>query len=168
MSMKKTKLNYNLLTELKNIFDELNRKYFNDSLKHPLLQWNSRLRSSAGRFIPGTRLKKPTIEVALYLVDEKDSENLIRDTIGHEMIHMWLWQNKKPYGHTSQFKEKMNEMGVSLYNTVPKISNPKYIYTCPNCSKKYPAIRKWKNIACLNCCKKYSNGKYDTRFSLTL
>ena len=80
---------------LEQVFERINRKYFDGFLEQPTLVWNSRLRSSAGRFIPGSRkyfLENPAIiELASYLLNETAAEKLIEDTIAHEMIHYWLW-----------------------------------------------------------------------------
>jgi SprT-like protein len=157
---------------LRQIFDDLNQKHFDGFLDAPLLGWNSRLRSSAGRFIPGSRrffrLKPAKIEVASYLIQEHDGKRHIVDTIAHEMIHYWLWVRGRPYGHTEEFYRKMKQVGASRYNPVPKVRPPKYFYQCPNCSQEFPARRKLGTLACLSCCKKFSGGKFDRRFKLIL
>lgn len=157
---------------LRQIFDDLNEKHFDGFLDAPVLSWNSRLRTSAGRFIPGSRrffrLKPPEIEVASYLKTETDGERHIIDTIAHEMIHYWLWVRKKPYGHTDEFYRKMKQMGASRYNPVPKLRPPKYFYQCPGCEQEFPARRKLGTLACLTCCKKHAGGRYDSRFKLVM
>ena len=157
---------------LEAIFQEINEKHFDGFLDAPLLEWNSRLRSSAGRFVPGSRKffrqAPPKIEVASYLLGEPGAEAHIRDTVAHEMIHLWLWIRKRPYGHTEEFLAKMREMGATRYNPVPKLRGPKYIYRCPNCGKDFPARRKLGVLACLECCRKESNGRFDRRFRLEL
>jgi predicted SprT family Zn-dependent metalloprotease len=102
------------------------------------------------------------------LLEEADGIERVRDTIGHEMIHYWLWSRRRPYGHSDEFYAKMQEMGVSRYNTVPRRRPVKYVYVCPSCSKEFPARRRLKALACADCCKKHSNGRYDSRFKLVL
>lgn len=152
------------------IFEEINREHFDGFLDSPALVWNSRLRSSAGRFVPGSRRwfreAPPKIEVASYLMEEEKSVALIRDTIAHEMIHYWLWVRRRPYGHTDEFYVKMEEMGVSRYNPVPRLRAPKYLYRCPACEKDFPTRRRLGVLACLECCRKETNGKFDHRFKL--
>ena len=50
------------------IFAQINERHFDGFLDLPTLQWNSRLRSSAGRFFPGSRKWliefPPKIEIA--------------------------------------------------------------------------------------------------------
>lgn len=157
---------------LEQVFERINRKYFDGFLEQPTLVWNSRLRSSAGRFIPGSRkyfLENPAIiELASYLLNETAAEKLIEDTIAHEMIHYWLWLRKRPYGHTDEFFAKMKLIGCSRYNTAPRLRPVRYIYHCASCEKPFPVKKILKNLACSECCRKYSNGKYDRRFQLLL
>lgn len=146
-------------------FEEINLTYFDGFLEVPELKINARLRSSAGRFIPGHRkffkVGPPVIEVASYLLHLADSEKHVRDTIAHEMIHYWLWVRKKPFGHTPEFWSKMQLMGVSRYNPVPR-----YAYRCPACENEFLARRRLGSLACEKCCKQHANGRYDSRFKL--
>ena len=158
------------LPKLEDFFTDINSEHFEGLLSAPFLKWNSRLRTSAGRFIPARqslwKVRPPTIEIALYLVEERKAFELIKDTIAHEMIHYWLWLRRRPYGHTSEFIRKMREMGVSRYNPVPRRRPYRYAYRCPNCFKEFLARRKLKLLACAACCKKFSHGRYDFRFKL--
>jgi SprT protein len=154
------------------VFQKINQESFDGFLELPKLIWNSRLRSSAGRFVPGRRKflhqNPPTIEIASYLIEETQAKDLIYDTMAHEMIHYWLWVRQKPYGHTPEFLAKMKLMGVSRYNSVPRTRPHKYIYKCPACSKDFPAKRRLGTLACANCCKQYAGGRFDVRFKLFL
>ncbi|MCM2324669.1 MAG: SprT-like domain-containing protein [Oligoflexia bacterium] len=153
-------------------FEKINLAHFDGFLEVPRLRWNPRLRTSAGRFIPGSRKfpreLSPIIEVASYLQEEPEATTLIENTIGHEMIHYWLWVRRQPYGHTSEFLEKMRQMGVSRYNPVPRRRPYRYIYRCSFCGTEFPARRKLGPLACARCCKEHSQGRYDVRFKLQL
>ena len=173
-------------------FDEINARHFDGFLDRPVLRFNSRLRSSAGRFIPGARsstsfnfrasmresfragfgggaeARPPVIELATYLFEEAEAEKHLKDTLAHEMIHLWLWVRRRPYGHTDEFWTKMTAMGVSRYNPVPRTRPPRYLYGCPACGTEYPARRKLGPLACARCCKAHSGGRYDARFRLAL
>lgn len=154
------------------LFEEINQKHFEGFLDPPILHWNSRLRSSAGRFIPGSRkfprAFPPKIDIASYLIEEKNALDLIKDTLAHEVIHYWLWVRRRPYGHSSEFLSKMKQMGVSRYNPVPRLRPLKYLYQCQTCNKDFPARRKLGPLACADCCKRYADGNYDVRFKLVL
>jgi predicted SprT family Zn-dependent metalloprotease len=157
-------------------FDRINAEHFSGILKRDQLtiRWNSRLRSSAGRFTPGKRMMlfswnlPARIEIAFYLLEEPNAIVHIRDTLAHEMIHYWLWVRKRPYGHTEEFVKKMREMGVSRYNQVPKKRPYKYIYHCLACFKEYPARRRLGRLACGSCCRTLNRGRYDESFRLVL
>lgn len=186
-------------TELAKLFQQLNEQHFDGFLDLPDLKWNSRLRSSAGRFIPGRSEQKrgknkgsltarlaamagisragthsvaaqrpAQIEVATYLAQEGESARHIRDTLAHEMIHYWLWVRGRPYGHTPEFYEKMEQVGTTRYNPVPRTRPYKYSYRCPNCAENFQARRKLGPLACAKCCKSHSGGRYDSRFQLKL
>jgi predicted SprT family Zn-dependent metalloprotease len=161
-----------LVCSLVPLFREVNERFFDGFLDCPDLVWNTRLRSSAGRFVPGSRRYFITfpakIEIASYLMEEANADELIRDTLAHEMIHYWLWVRKRPYGHSPEFLTKMKEMGVSRYNSVPRVRPPKYLYQCLACSRDFPARKRLGPLACAICCKAYSGGRYDARFKLVL
>jgi predicted SprT family Zn-dependent metalloprotease len=110
----------------------------------------------------------PKIEIASYLLEEVQAHHHVYDTLAHEMIHYWLWVRRRPYGHTPEFLEKMRLMGVLRYNPIPRKRPHKYQYQCGFCQQIFPARKKLGALACLACCKKYSNGKYDIRFKLVL
>lgn len=159
------------LPDLTPYFDRINHQHFAGLLEPVELKWNRRLSKASGRFIPlrkrmGYRLEA-CIELASFLAFRPDFENQIENTMGHEMIHYWLWLRGQPYGHTAEFIRKMEEMGVSRYNRVTHQSISRYRYTCPVCSVGVDSSRILKgNLACSLCCKKYNNGRYDPRFKM--
>ena len=152
--------------DLVRIFSEWNLREFGGQLRIPTVRFNSRLKTSAGRFIPHP--SGAIIEIASYLCEEENGENMIKDTLGHEMIHFWLWVNEKPYGHTSEFKEKMEAIGVSRYNSVPRHRPFKHIYTCKSCEQKIFVRKKLTKAACAACCNQYAEGKYHSHYILRL
>ena len=154
------------------IFDELNRVHFADELPQPSLSWNSRLSSTAGRFVPGRPnplfYRAPEIEVASYLRDLPDGEMHVRDTVLHEMIHYVLWFRRRPYGHTPEFHQILKRVGAKRFNPVPKVRPVKHWYECPSCRLQIPARRKMGSSACLRCCEKYNRGEFSGKFRLRL
>ena len=152
--------------DLVRIFSEWNLKSFGGKLPVPEIRWNARLRSSAGRFIPSR--KRCIIEIATYLITEDHAETLIRDTMGHEMIHYLLWHKRLPYGHTPEFHKIMKEIGVSRYNPVPKHRPFKHVYACTSCEQKIFARKRLQGAACAACCNQYAEGKYEARYKLHL
>lgn len=155
---------------LNQIFQELNLRHFQNELPIPTLNWNSRLRSTAGRFAPGStnpfRPRAPLIEIASYLESIPEGQYHVRDTMLHEMVHYYLWFKKKPYGHTAEFHSILKRVGARRYNPVPKLSPVKHWYECPRCLIKVPARRKLSPSACAACCKKFNHGEYSSQFLL--
>lgn len=150
----------------------MNQQHFRSILPLPTLSWNGRLRSSAGRFFPGSRRDPnaipPRIEIASYLRTEAEAKRLVEDTLLHEMIHYWLWHHRRPYGHTAEFKQWLKKTGASRYNSVARIRPPAYMYACPACMRDFPARKRLRTVACKVCCDRFSNGKFDARFKLFL
>jgi predicted SprT family Zn-dependent metalloprotease len=152
--------------DLIRIFTDWNLRSFSGELPLPEIRWNSRLKTSAGRFIPDR--SRSIIEVATYLREEPNAEHLIRDTIGHEMIHFWLWERRMPYGHTPEFHRKMEEIGVSRYNSVPRHRPFKYCYECGSCGQRIFTRKSIRRAACAACCNAYNGGEFHSRFQLKL
>ncbi|MBU6154794.1 MAG: SprT-like domain-containing protein [Bdellovibrionales bacterium] len=152
--------------DLEKMFGDWNQEGFEGELSIPKIRWNPRLRTSAGRFIPDP--SGCVIEVASYLRDELDAEKLIRDTLGHEMIHYWLFVKNLPYGHTSLFHQKMEQIGVSRYNPVPKHRPFKHCYECRGCGQRIFVRKRLRLAACAACCNLHADGCYDPRFKLKL
>jgi len=152
--------------DLVRIFSEWNLKSFGGKLPVPVVRFNARLKTSAGRFIPDP--KRAIIEIAEYLLEEPDAEELIRDTMGHEMIHYLLWVQKKPYGHTPEFHKMMEAIGVSRYNSVPKHRPFKHCYVCESCEQKILVRKRLRAAACASCCNQYAGGKYKAQYKLKL
>lgn len=155
---------------LETLFQQLNEQYFEGKLPPLKLNWNSKLRTTAGRFSPGSRNplrpREAFIEVAHYLKSLSDGNQHIRDTLLHEMIHYWLWWSKKPYGHTKEFYQIMKRVGAKRFNPVPKESAIKYWYECQNCKVRLPARKKLGRVACASCCKKYNKNQFAEKFLL--
>lgn len=155
---------------LEQLFQELNLRHFQGELPLLKLTWNPRLRSTAGRFGPGSRNplrpRAPLIEIAAYLEKIPEGEYHVKDTLLHEMIHYYLWFKKKPYGHTSEFHAIMKRVGARRYNPVPKLSPIKHWYECPKCLIRVPARRKLGPSACAVCCKKFNRGEFSALYVL--
>jgi transcriptional regulator with XRE-family HTH domain len=82
-------------------FHFLNSKYFNPPLKEKYdILTNTRFKRTHGQCHP--RMRK--IKISEKLLQTGDWEKL-DETLKHEMLHAWLYEQDKPFGHTQQFKE---------------------------------------------------------------
>lgn len=92
------------------IYDKLNKQYFDNSLPYIRILWSEsfghgKYFKQFGDFIalPG---KRPYIRLSKKLCDEPKE---IARVLYHEMVHWWLYTNKRTWGHTREFKKKLKE-----------------------------------------------------------
>lgn len=95
------------------VFDKLNKQYFNGALPYIRILWSDRFGNGKyfkqfGDFtaMPG---KRPFIRLSSKLCEEPKQ---MAQTLYHEMVHFWLYVNKRPWGHTKEFHDKMKEFKV--------------------------------------------------------
>ena len=92
------------------IYDKLNKQYFEGKLPYVRILWSSAFGhgdwvKKFGDFIalPG---KRPHIRLSKKLCDEPKK---ISEVLYHEMVHFWLYVNKKAWGHTVEFRKKLRQ-----------------------------------------------------------
>jgi len=92
------------------IYDSLNKQYFEGKLPYIRILWTERFGHGEwfkqfGDFIalPG---KRPHIRISKKLCSE--SKEIAR-VLYHEMVHFWLYVNKRSWGHTKEFRKKLKE-----------------------------------------------------------
>jgi len=105
---------------------------FGKPFKHQA-QWNSRLRSTGGRFFP----KDGHLDFNPKVYQELGLE-VFRKIVRHELCHYHLYYEGKGYKHKDvAFKKLLKE--VDGLRFVPPLSNvsqtPALVYTCQNCHK---------------------------------
>jgi hypothetical protein len=106
--------------DLEAIFDEINGEKFNGQLPKIAVRWSARMVRAAGIFyepIIGRRcaciklsrpllLEKPLqfpVRVAGLICNERAT--VVRHVLEHEMLHVYLWVNQLPNGHTAEFSQ---------------------------------------------------------------
>ena len=95
-----------LETLIKKRFDWLNERYFGNELKRNYrIELSGRMKRLYGIAIPS----KQVIRLAFSFLKSGDWEGLDR-TLKHEMVHCWLYQRGRPWGHTKEFKSKLKEV----------------------------------------------------------
>jgi hypothetical protein len=83
----------------------------------------------------------------------------LKNTLKHEMIHLYLSMKKRSDNHTREFKLLCGKLGCSVYAKQMPSMDYKYIYQCPGCQRKY-FFRKKVKLACGRCCNKVYNPRY--------
>ncbi len=145
----KEKINLELA---QNYYTELNERYFERKLPPCRLEISARLTRTAGKIWPKMRVMRLSLSYhRLYGPEE------LRNTILHEMIHLWLYEQKLPSGHTPLFRRKLEEVGLGgRVQALPVPPRPyKYVYSCPTCQREIFTRRKI-NSSCGQCDKVYN------------
>lgn len=91
---------------LKELFDECNNEFFDNSLPSVLLKVSNAGKALGRCMVRGERI---TISVSRYYQVERDE---IKSVMIHEMIHLWEWITFRKMGHTQNFKGKAREIEI--------------------------------------------------------
>lgn len=97
--------------------------------------WNTRLRSTGGRFFPAD----------LHLDFNPKMANLpeFDQIILHELVHYHLFRQKLGYQHKDlAFKKLLREVGGLRYAPAIAGNKAKYVYLCTSCGQEYFRQRK--------------------------
>jgi SprT protein len=135
------------------------------------VEWNSRLRTAAGR--ADYRQKLISLNPRLF---EYPAE--IDRTLRHELAHIlaqFRAGRRRILAHGVEWREACGDLGISDEKRCHNLPFPvservrRYLYSCPGCRRDYPRVRRIKRaVACLACCRAYNGGKFDARFRLRL
>jgi predicted SprT family Zn-dependent metalloprotease len=134
------------------------------------VEWNSRLKTAAGRADYGEKLISLNPRLA-----EHPSE--IDRTLRHELAHILAQFRQKSrrriLPHGPEWQQACCDLGIAgekRCHTLPfpaKRYAPRFIYRCPNCRRHFARVRKIKRtVACLACCRAHNGGEFDVRFRL--
>lgn len=100
--------------------------------------WNSRLRSTGGRFFP----KDGHLDFNIKLYEEFGQE-IFRRIVRHELCHYHLYFEKKGYRHQdTDFKTLLQKVNGLRYAPKSQKEEASYhIYCCQKCGQQYPRKR---------------------------
>ena len=112
---------------------------FGKTFKHQA-QWNTRLRSTGGRFFP----KDGHLDFNPKVYQELGLE-VFRKIVRHELCHYHLYFEGKGYQHKDlAFKQLLKDVDVLRF--VPPLSSanqkPSLVYVCQSCQQIYQRKRK--------------------------
>jgi predicted SprT family Zn-dependent metalloprotease len=130
--------------------------------------WNKRLRSTAGL----AHVAVNQVELNPQLL--KISEEAVRQIMRHELAHLvakFRAGRKRIAAHGPEWRQACIDLGIpnesrchSLPLKAPKVLR-KHAYQCPECLSVIERVRPMTAAAaCYSCCKKFSQGQYDSRF----
>jgi predicted SprT family Zn-dependent metalloprotease len=142
-----------------------------DSLaKQVCVQWNPRMRSTAGL----ANYAKSLVTLNPRLADFGPEE--IDKTLRHELAHLvarFRAGHRRIAPHGEEWKRACADLGIADEKRCHNLPLPrrevnrKHLYRCRSCGVEIRRVRPFRTkVACLVCCRKKGNGRYDDRFRL--
>jgi SprT protein len=135
------------------------------------VEWNSRLKTAAGRADYGEKLISLNPRLLEY-----PSE--IDRTLRHELAHIlaqFRVGRRKISPHGAEWQQACVDLGIADEKRCHNLPFPartvtaRFVYRCPNCRQEFPRVRRVRRaVACLACCRKHNGGGFDPRFRLKL
>ncbi|HEV2994413.1 MAG TPA: SprT-like domain-containing protein [Chthoniobacterales bacterium] len=135
------------------------------------VEWNPRLKSSAGR--ADYREKLISLNPQL-----REHPHEIDRTFRHELAHLlaqFRASRRRILPHGSEWSAACVDLGIGDEKRCHNLPFPfierawRFLYKCPHCKRNFPRVRKIRRaIACLVCCRKHNGGDFDPRFRLRL
>jgi SprT protein len=134
--------------------------------------WNPRLRTTAG--LAFYHYDEVFLNPALKNISEAEIEKTLR----HELAHLLARdrsRQKQIAPHGKEWRQACIDLGIPKEKTTHQLpftrskQQRNFFYRCPRCDQRLNRVRKpLRDIACLSCCRKYAQGKYDKRFRYQL
>ena len=95
-----------LQREAKETFDRVNQQYFNGKLRQKYeIVFSRQMKTTQGTALP----HKKIIFLSMVGLDQSGWKG-VEETLKHEMIHCWLYEEGRPWGHSPEFKAKLKEI----------------------------------------------------------
>jgi len=136
------------------------------------VEWNARLCSAAGR----ADFRRRLVSLNPRLHEHGPAE--IDRTLRHELAHLLAQARagrRRVAPHGAEWKKACRDLGIVNEPRTHALPFPiqrrsrRYLYVCPRCGKEFPRVRTIKRaMACLDCCRKFSRGKFDRKAQLRL
>lgn len=134
------------------------------------VSWNSRMQTTAGRAWWPHR----SIELNPKL-KECEPEELWR-TLKHELAHLVAYERsgrRRIEPHGKEWMAACADLGIpneQPYHNLPfkrRRMKRNHAYVCPNCFSTIHRVKPIRRmVACYDCCRKFSGGRYHDRFRL--
>lgn len=134
------------------------------------VRWNGRLQSTAGR----AHYAASKVDLNPRLVQFGAEE--IDRTLRHELAHLlarFRCGRQKIAAHGKEWKKACADLGLPNEKRTHNLPLPrrkverKHAYRCPNCQLEITRVKPFRaKVACMSCCRKFGQGRYDERFRL--
>ena len=133
------------------------------------VEWNSRLKTAAGRADYHEKLISLNPRLSEYPAE-------IDRTLRHELAHIlaqFRVGRRKISPHGVEWQQACIDLGIADEKRCHNLPFPArtfaalFVYRCPNCHQEFPRVRRMRRaVACLACCRKHNGGHFDPRFRL--
>ncbi len=135
------------------------------------VQWNSRMRSTAGLAYPNSSQIVLNPKLASFGWVE------VERTLLHELAHLVAHHRcgrRRISPHGPEWRKACADLGMDNEARCHDLPLPRrkmvrrFVYQCPSCAAKVERVRLFRRpAACLKCCQTHSGGRYDKRFNLS-
>jgi SprT protein len=135
------------------------------------VQWNPRLRSTAGY----ARYPSWIIELNPRL---REFEGQVQRTLLHELAHLLAYHRagrRKIEPHGPEWRLACSDLGIPGESARHSLPLPRrevkrnYVYACAHCGAKAFRVRKFRRYsACRKCCDEHNGGVYDHKYRFVL
>jgi SprT protein len=135
------------------------------------VEWNSRLKTAAGRADYRQKLISLNPRLSEYPTE-------IDRTLRHELAHIlaqFRAGRRRISPHGGEWQQACVDLGIADEKRCHNLPFPartyaaRFLYRCPNCRQEFPRVRRVRRaVACLACCRKHNGGDFDLRFRLKL
>lgn len=134
------------------------------------VEWNPRMRSTAGRALWPNGL----IQLNPRLREISEAE--VERTVLHELAHLIAYE-RHPYrrikGHGREWRRACIDLGIPNESATHQLALPgrtlrrQWRYECPACTQTIDRVRRFKGaVACYECCRESNGGSFHERFRL--
>jgi SprT protein len=136
------------------------------------VEWNARLFSAAGR--ADSRRKLVSLNPRLREHDAAEIDRTLRHELAH-LLAQFRAGRRRVAPHGAEWRKACQDLGIgdeSRTHALPfpiQRRSPRFLYECPRCGKEFPRVRRIKRaVACLDCCRKFNRGNFDSSAQLRL
>ena len=132
------------------------------------IEWNARMRSTAGVAFPGRALVRLNPRLREFGDDE------IERTLRHELAHLLAHERagrRRIAPHGAEWRRACRDLGLADEKRTHDLPLPRraiarrHHYRCPVCKMEVARVKPLRRgSACLKCCRAHNRGRYDARF----
>jgi SprT protein len=135
------------------------------------VEWNSRLKTAAGRADYRQKLISLNPRLSEY---PTEIDRTLRHELAHILAQFRAGRRRIP-PHGAEWQQACLDLEIADEKRCHSLPFPaqtyttRFVYGCPNCGQEFPRVRRVRRaVACRACCRKHNGGDFDSRFRLRL